>query len=175
MGAAATREGRNARDAILVCQETGHLGVLEQLDPWMAPNYLCEAANERSAGLIAAGVDDAWTGMGGFEAKSQLAIWTAIEHRAERQELIDPVRTFTRQYVDCFGISHAIAGCHRVSGMLARTVAGPNRYRDPALGPGTGTVSERFFGDEDYGETLRGKPPCRPQPGYSGTYYDGTG
>jgi hypothetical protein len=59
--------------------------------------------------------------------------------------------------------------------MLARAVAGPNRYRDPALSPGAGTVSECFFGDENYGETLRGKPPRRPEAGYSGTYYNGTG
>jgi hypothetical protein len=59
--------------------------------------------------------------------------------------------------------------------MLARTVAGPNRYRDASLGPRAGTVGQGFFGHENYRKALRGEPPRRPQSGYSGAYYDGTG
>jgi hypothetical protein len=116
----------------------------------MAPHYLGEAPDERRASLITSGVDDAGPGMGGFQTKSEPAVWTAVEHGTKGQQLIHPVWSLTRQYPHRFGISEAIAGRHRVRGMLAWAISGANRDSNTTLGPGTGAVSQGLFGDENY-------------------------
>ena len=154
-------------------QHAGDLGVLEQLNLGMAADHLSQASDERGSGPVAARMDDAGSGVGGFEPESQLAVGAAIEDGAQRQELVNPVRAFTCEDADRLGVGQPVAGRHGVGRMLAGAVSGPERHGDPALGPRAGAIGQRFLSNEDHREAFGRQSPRRPEAGDSGADDDG--
>ena len=118
-------------------------------------------------------MDDAGSGVGGFEPESQLAVGAAIEDGAQRQQLVDPVRAFTCKDAYRLGIGQPVAGGEGVGRMLAGAVSGPERHGDPALGPRAGAIGQRLLGDEDHREAFGCQSPRRPEAGDSGADDDG--
>ena len=156
-------------------EEAGDLGVLEELDQRMVAHDLSQAADQRRAGSIAAGMDDPGPSVGGFEPEPEPPVGPAVENRAQGQKLINSVWAFTCEDSDGFGVGQAIAGRHGVGRVLARAVAGSERDRNTALRPGAGAVGERFFGHENGGLPLGSETPGRPQAGNPGTHNHGAG
>src|SRR5688500_6420847 len=117
-------------------------------------------------------MNDPRPGMGGLQAEPKLAVRATIKHGTPPQQLVNAVRAFACEYTDRLRVGQSIAGRQGIGRMLAWAVAGPERHGDSPRRPGAGAVGKGFFGNENYGETLRRQPPRRPQAGYSGAYYD---
>ena len=81
--------------------------------------------------------------------KPEPPVGAAIEAGAQGEQLVNPVRAFTCEDSDGFGVGQAVAGGQGVGRVLAGAVAGAERHRDAALRPGAGAVGERFLGDHD--------------------------
>jgi hypothetical protein len=156
-------EHRHAGRAPAGLHDRGDLGVLHQLDQGMRAHHLREAANQRGAGAVPAGVDDPGPGVGRFEPETKPAVGPAIEPGSQRQQLVNPPRAFTCEYANGFGVGQAVAGGQGVGGVLAGAVARPQRHRDAPLGPGAGAVGEGFLGENYRPSPFGGQPPCGPE------------
>ena len=141
-------------------QERGDLGVLQQLDQRMRADHLGEAADQRGAGPVAAGVDDPGPGVGRLEPEAEPPVGSAIEPSAQGEQLVNPVGAFACEDANGFGVGQPVTGGQGVGGVLAGAVAGAQGHRDAALGPGAGAVGERFLGDHDRRVALR-RPAAR--------------
>ena len=131
----------------------------------MLPDDLGQAADQRGTGPVAAGMDDPGTRVGRLEPETEPAVGPAIEAGAQAEQLVNPVRAFACEDSDGFGVGQAIAGGEGVGGVLAGAVAGAQRHRDAALGPGAGAVGERLLGHHDRRLPLGSEPPGRPEAG----------
>ena len=129
------------------------------------PDDLGQAADQRGAGPVAAGVDDPGARVGRLEPEAEPAVGAAIEPGAQAEQLVNPVRAFACEDADGFGVGQPVAGGEGVGRVLAGAVAGPEGHRDAALGPGAGAVGERFLGDHDRRQSLGSEPPGRPEAG----------
>ena len=139
--------------------------MLQQLDQRVQADHLRQAADEGGAGPVAAGVDDPGTRMRRLEPEAEPPIGAAIEAGAQGEQLVNPVRAFTCEDSDGFGVGQAVTGGQGVGRMLAGAVAGAEGHRDAALRPGAGAVGERFLGDHDRRLSLGSQPPGRPEAG----------
>ena len=105
----------------------------------MAADHLGQAADQRGAGPVAAGVDDPGPGVGRLEPEAEPPVGAAVEHGAQRQQLANPVGAFIGENPYRFGVGQAVAGGQGVGGVLAGAVAraraprrcrpGPRRWR----------------------------------------------
>ena len=139
--------------------------MLQQLDQRMRADDLGQAADQRRAGAVAAGVDDPGPGVGRLEPEAEPPVGSAIEPGAQGEQLVNPVRAFTCEDADGFGVGQAVTGGEGVGGVLAGAVARAQSHRDAALRPRAGAVGERFLGDHDRRLPLGGQPPGRPEAG----------
>jgi hypothetical protein len=69
-------------------------GVLEDGDVGLRADGADEGGFDREAGGVAAGVEDAGAGVGGFEAAGELAVFGVVEGDAEADEVADAVWAF---------------------------------------------------------------------------------
>jgi hypothetical protein len=104
-------------------QQSGDFGVLDQLNFRMAPHHLSQAADERRSGPVSTGMDDSGSRVGGFESEAQLPVGGAIKDGAQREELVNSVRTFACEDADGLGIGQPVAGGQGVGCMLAGAVS----------------------------------------------------
>ena len=144
--------------------ERGDLGVLQQLDQRMRAHHLGQAADQRRAGAVAAGVDDPGPGVGGLEPEAGAA--RRVRDRTERPE--------PEARKSCPGPSlvrmRTASGSARPS-LAARVSAacwlglspGPESDGNAPLGPRAGAVGERFLGEHYRAVALRRPASMRVQ------------
>ncbi len=95
-------------------------------------------ADDFEARGIAAGVDDAAVGVGGFETQGQIAVGIQIERDAVVAQCLDRGRAGGGDAGNGVGIAQTVAGGQRVDGVGLGAVIGADGGGDAALGPGAG-------------------------------------
>src|SRR5215210_8220973 len=136
-------------DPSLLRHQAGDLGVLQELDLWVFPNYLGQAADKGRPGAVSTGMNDSGTGMGGFQSQPQLAVRPAVELGAQGQQLVNSVWAFVCQDPYGLWLGQPIARRQSVSSVLPRAIAGPQGNCNTTLSPRAGAVDQRFLSNED--------------------------
>ncbi len=136
--------------------------MLQQLDLVQHPDDLGQCAHQHRAGAVTACVDDAGPVMRRLEPEPQHAVGPAVEARAQRQQLADPVRTLGHEDLDRMWIGEPVTGGKGVGRVLGGAVARRERHRDAALGPGRRAVAQQSLGHNHRTPARDGQPPGSP-------------
>ncbi len=112
-------------------------------------------------------MEDAGSAVCGLAAERELLVVVAVEARAEGDELADRLRAFSREKLDHVGVGQPARDRDGVGGVERGRIVGPDRGRDPALGPRART-SRPEAGLGDHVDAKRGQGERRRHAGHSG-------